>query len=113
MTMNSGTKKLVRDLVAVAGAGLVTVLLGAPLMGQGTGDPCTTYYAPCNVDVANCCLAAGSVPHTNTATGQTKSAIPNPPPAGQCARQFTLRWFGCTTPVTGGCGGVAHNSDCT
>lgn len=91
------------------------VLGSGQYLSGGILPKCTTYYAPCRIDVANCCLAIGTEYHTNAPTGQTLNAIPVPPGTSppQCAAQlYKIPVLGICAWQVGFCGGATHTSAC-
>lgn len=104
-------KSLLLRIGFVAIVGVLSMLAVRQAMA-GMNPHCSTYYSPCVINVSTCCLAYGGPYTTNTATGQTLSAIPVTP-ATQCAKQFAKKFFGYMCfPQTGLCGGAAHYGLC-
>ncbi len=98
-------------VLATAGA----VIAVGQTLGGGIFPPCTTYYAPCAIDPANCCVAISTEFHTNAPTGQTLSAIPVPPGTSppQCGAQlYKIPVVGWCAWQIGFCGGPSHTSAC-
>jgi len=100
-----------REVVIVAGVAIVTIIAAQSARG-GAGDRCNTYIDSCAINTGSCCLAVGSQYSSSTPTGQTLSAF-TITPATQCAAKFKPGWlYGCSSTVTGVCGGPATSADC-